>query len=118
MFDRLFKGKKRRAEKQRQQHLQQQRKQDEPQRPVPQPAAAPSQPAPAPGGAPAAPVDPRTAEERCGIVAGMEQAAIKAQLAKMFRRYNRLASSLDGADRIEAEQMLDLIVQLREKYLR
>jgi hypothetical protein len=35
----------------------------------------------------------------------------------MFRRYNRLASSLDGDSRVEAEAMLDAIVSLREKHL-
>jgi hypothetical protein len=70
--------------------------------------------APAPAVEPAV-IDSRSPEEHCGI-AGMDREAIKTQLAKMFRRYNRLASSLDGDSRIEAEHMLDLIVQMREKY--
>ena len=41
---------------------------------------------------------------------------IKAQLKMLFRRYNRSASSLDARLRGEADQMLDAIVQMREKH--
>jgi hypothetical protein len=61
--------------------------------------------------------DSRSPEERCGITAKMPKPEIRTQLAKMFRRYNGLASSLDATARTEAEYMLDLIVQMREKYL-
>lgn len=67
--------------------------------------------------APAPPADTLSPEERCGITAKMPKPEIRAQLAKMFRRYNGLASSLDPASRTEAEAMLDLIVQMREKHL-
>ena len=62
-------------------------------------------------------VDPLTPEERCEIDARMSKGEIREQLAKLFRRHNRLASSMDPAARHEAEYMLDLIVQMREKYL-
>lgn len=61
--------------------------------------------------------DPKTAEQRCGIDANMNGDEKRDQLAKMFRRFNRLASSLDSESRSEAEYMLDLIVEMREKHL-
>ncbi len=75
--------------------------------------------APEPPVAPPAPQPEAAApEEVLGITPEMGKAEVKAQLAKMFRRYNRLASSLDSASRIEAEAVLDQIVQMREKHLR
>jgi hypothetical protein len=70
------------------------------------------------GAAPAAAavVSPRSPEELCGITPKMPKDEIKAQLKLLFRRYNRSASSLDAKLRGEAEQMLDAIVQMREKH--
>ncbi|WP_395739110.1 hypothetical protein [Prosthecobacter sp.] len=59
---------------------------------------------------------PRSPEDLCGITAKMPKEEIKAQLKLLFRRYNRSASSLDAKLRAEAEQMLDAIVQMREKH--
>ena len=118
MFDKLFrgKGKKRPSEK-----ASPKAKQKPSSPKAKSKAAAPATPdshAPANTSAvEAMAADTRSPEERVGITAGMDKAAIKEQLAKMFRRYNRLASSLDGDARIEAEGMLDLIVQMREKHL-
>ena len=69
-------------------------------------------------GAPAAArVEPsKTPEELCGITPKMPKDEIKAQLKMLFRRYNRSASSLDAKLRGEADQMLDAIVQMREKH--
>ncbi|MDZ4402760.1 hypothetical protein [Prosthecobacter sp.] len=58
---------------------------------------------------------PKSAEELCGITPKMAKDEIKAQLKLLFRRYNRSASSLDAKMRGEADQMLDAIVQVREK---
>ena len=68
-------------------------------------------PAPAKVDAPA-----NSPEELCGITAQMPKDQIKAQLKLLFRRYNRSASSLDAKLRGEADQMLDAIVQMREKH--
>ncbi|WP_395749056.1 hypothetical protein [Prosthecobacter sp.] len=59
---------------------------------------------------------PKSPEELCGITPKMPKEEIKAQLKLLFRRYNRSASSLDAKLRGEAEQMLDAIVQMREKH--
>ncbi len=69
-------------------------------------------------GAPAAaPVEPpKSPEELCGITPKMPKDEIKAQLKLLFRRYNRSASSLDAKLRGEADQMLDAIVEMREKH--
>jgi hypothetical protein len=69
-------------------------------------------------GAPAAAkVEPsKSPEELCGITPKMPKDEIKAQLKMLFRRYNRSASSLDAKLRGEADQMLDAIVQMREKH--
>ena len=69
-------------------------------------------------GAPvAAKVEPsKSPEELCGITPKMAKEEIKAQLKMLFRRYNRSASSLDAKLRGEADQMLDAIVQMREKH--
>ncbi len=55
-------------------------------------------------------------EDLCGITPKMPKDEIKAQLKMLFRRYNRSASSLDAKLRGEADQMLDAIVQVREKH--
>jgi len=69
-------------------------------------------------GAPAsAKLEPvKNPEELCGITPKMAKEDIKAQLKMLFRRYNRSASSLDAKLRSEADQMLDAIVQMREKH--
>ncbi len=59
---------------------------------------------------------PKSAEELCGITPKMPKDEIKAQLKLLFRRYNRSASSLDAKLRGEADQMLDAIVEMREKH--
>lgn len=59
---------------------------------------------------------PKSPEELCGITTKMPKDEIKAQLKLLFRRYNRSASSLDAKLRSEADQMLDAIVQMREKH--
>ena len=93
----------------------------EPQPPARKPEAkrepAPAEKPPQKKGKTAPAQDPMTPEERCEISAKMSKDEIRAQLAKMFRRHNRLASSMDPAARQEAEYMLDVIVQMREKYL-
>lgn len=58
----------------------------------------------------------KSPEELCGITPKMPKDEIKAQLKLLFRRYNRSASSLDAKLRAEADQMLDAIVQMREKH--
>lgn len=59
---------------------------------------------------------PKSPEELCGITPKMPKEEIKARLKMLFRRYNRSASSLDAKLRGEADQMLDAIVQMREKH--
>jgi hypothetical protein len=59
---------------------------------------------------------PKSPEDLCGITPKMPKEEIKAQLKMLFRRYNRSASSLDAKLRGEADQMLDAIVQMREKH--
>ncbi len=59
---------------------------------------------------------PKSPEDLCGITSKMPKEDIKAQLKLLFRRYNRSASSLDAKLRSEADQMLDAIVQMREKH--
>lgn len=70
----------------------------------------------APPAAPAQVEPPKSPEELCGITPKMGKDEIKAQLKLLFRRYNRSASSLDAKLRKEADQMLDAIVQMREKH--
>lgn len=89
-----------------------------------QPKAPPKKPGSKPAGKKSAaaepapqPVDPMTPEERCGITEKMSKDEIREQLKKLFRRHNRLASSMDLDARQEAEYTLDVIVQMREKYL-
>ncbi|MDB6007285.1 MAG: hypothetical protein JWR15_4272 [Prosthecobacter sp.] len=65
----------------------------------------------------AAQVEPtKSPEDLCGITPKMAKDEIKAQLKLLFRRYNRSASSLDAKLRSEAEQMLNAIVEMREKH--
>ncbi len=58
----------------------------------------------------------KSPEDLCGITPKMGKDEIKTQLKMLFRRYNRSASSLDAKLRGEADQMLDAIVQMREKH--
>lgn len=57
-----------------------------------------------------------TPEQLCGIEEGMTKEQISAQLAVLYRRHNRAASSLESGLREEAEIMLDVIAMLRQKY--
>jgi hypothetical protein len=59
----------------------------------------------------------QTPEEMCGIAPNMPKEKIHEELAKLFRRHNRAAASLDQKLREEAEIMLDAIVSIRERYL-
>lgn len=54
-------------------------------------------------------------EKLCGIEPKMSKDQIRDRLKLLYRRYNRAASSLDNATRLEADGMLDAIVQVREK---
>ncbi len=56
-------------------------------------------------------------ESLCGITNKMTQAAILEQLAVLYRRHNRAASSLDPDISAEAEIMLEAIATLKETYL-
>ena len=58
-----------------------------------------------------------TPEQLCGIEPGMTQEQVSAQLALLYRRHNRAASSLEASLREEAEIMLDVIASMRQKYL-
>jgi hypothetical protein len=42
---------------------------------------------------------------------------IRDHLARLYRRHNRAASSLEDGLRQEAERMLEAVVQCREKFL-
>lgn len=57
-----------------------------------------------------------TPEQLCGIEPGMTKEQISAQLAMLYRRHNRAASSLEERLREEAEIMLDVIAAVRQKY--
>jgi hypothetical protein len=59
---------------------------------------------------------PRTPEEMCDLTPKMPKDEIQARLKLLYRRYNRSASSLDMKIRAEADQMLNAIVLVREKY--
>lgn len=62
-------------------------------------------------------IDPgATPEELCGITENMSKEEISAQLAMLYRRHNRAASSLEASLRDEAEIMLEVIAMMREKY--
>jgi hypothetical protein len=58
-----------------------------------------------------------SAEELCGVSSAMTKDEIREQLARLYQRHNRAASSLDAALREDAEFMLDAVVQCREKFL-
>lgn len=57
-----------------------------------------------------------TAAERCGITHDMDPQQVRQQLAFLYRRYNRAASSLNANLRVEARQYLDAIAELREQH--
>jgi len=59
-----------------------------------------------------------TPEELCGLTPEMTQEQVSAQLAMLYRRHNRAASSLEAHLREEAEIMLDVIAAMRQKYLK
>lgn len=59
-----------------------------------------------------------TPESMCGIdPSKMDREEIRATLAKLYKRHNHAAGSLNPELREEAEQMLDAIVHCREKYV-
>lgn len=59
-----------------------------------------------------------TPEAVCELDLGnMDSDAIKVQLAKLYKRHNHAAGSLNPELREEAEQMLDAIAHCREKYV-
>lgn len=57
-----------------------------------------------------------SAEALCGITSKMSKDEVAARLKLLYRRYNRSASSLDASLRAESEQMLNAIVDVREKH--
>lgn len=63
-----------------------------------------------------APPAPPTPEELCGITPDMGPDKIREALAHLYRRHNRLTSSLNPELRAEAEMMLDAIVDVRHKH--
>jgi hypothetical protein len=63
----------------------------------------------------AASTAPKTPEELCEITPKMSKDQIQARLKLLYRRYNRSASSLNAKIRSEADEMLNAIVQVREK---
>lgn len=67
-------------------------------------------------GAPAGAAAPQTPEALCEVNSKMPKDQIQARLKLLYRRFNRSASSLDPKIRAEAEQMLNAIVLVREKY--
>ena len=58
-----------------------------------------------------------TPEQLCGLAPDMTPEQISAQLAVLYRRHNRAASSLEPNLREEAEIMLDVIAAMRQKHL-
>jgi len=58
-----------------------------------------------------------TPEQLCGLTDGMMLEEVHAQLAMLYRRHNRAASSLNPQLRAEAEIMLNAIVDCRHRYL-
>lgn len=58
-----------------------------------------------------------TPEELCGITAEMSPEAVRGQIAFLYQRHNRAASSLDPTLQAEAEFMLEKLALLREKYI-
>ena len=63
-------------------------------------------------------LDPEASPEQlCGITPDMTGEQVSAQLAMLYRRHNRAASSLEAGLREEAEIMLDVVAAMRQKYL-
>jgi hypothetical protein len=81
--------------------------------PAPAPAA-PAQRQPIQPKAPARPQGP-TPEEICGITAKMSKDEVRTRLAFLYKRYNRATSSLNAKLRAEANEILDAVVEVREK---
>jgi hypothetical protein len=84
----------------------------------PAPAApatpAPAQPQPFQPKAPAQPEGP-SPEEICGITSKMSKDEVRTRLAFLYKRYNRATSSLNAKLRVEANEILDAVVAVREK---
>ncbi len=60
----------------------------------------------------------QTPEALCELdLDNMNKEAIKVQLARLYKRHNQAAGSLDPKLREEAEHMLDAISHCREKYV-
>ncbi|MCP5558151.1 MAG: hypothetical protein H7A55_10400 [Verrucomicrobiaceae bacterium] len=78
------------------------------------PAPVPSRAAAAAKAVAASPA--QSPEQMCGVTPKMNKSEIHAHLKLLYRRYNRGASSLDAKTRAEADNMLDAIVQVREKH--
>ena len=87
-----------------------------PSTPSPPPPAKAVATAPAPAAAPVKAAAPSTPEELLGIDPKLNKEQIREFLKRLYRRYNRAASSLDNATRTEADAMLDAIVAVREKH--
>ena len=87
----------------------------------PGPHAARNQPATASTGHPhhhTGDLDPSQPPEiLCDLRDGMTEEELQQQLAALYKRHNRAASSLDPKRRREAEIMLDAVVECRKKYL-
>jgi hypothetical protein len=79
--------------------------------------AAPSAASQAQPFQPQAPIQPagKSPEDMCGVTPKMNKEEIRSRLAFLYRRYNRATSSLNEKLRIEAEEMLDAVVVVREK---
>ena len=56
-------------------------------------------------------------EDLCGLTPSMSPEAIRGQLARLHRRHNRAAASLNRELREEADIMLDAIARCRERFL-
>jgi hypothetical protein len=82
---------------------------------APAPTSTPTELPPPPAAA-ALPARNATPEELCGITSGMTADEIRARLAQLYQRHNRAASSFDPELREEAEQMLETVAGLRDKY--
>ncbi len=82
------------------------------------PAPSPTPPAPPARHTPSPPAIDRAAspESLCGVTPDMSPEDLRRQLAKLYQRHNRAASSLDPKLRHDAEFMLETIAALREKY--
>ncbi len=58
-----------------------------------------------------------TPEEICGLTPEMTQEEVAERLAFLYRRHNRASSSLEAHLREEAEIMLEVVAEMRLKYL-